>query len=134
MTTKWKPTPAQMAALRAYVLKYEREHVSTEAGERYNVEDASVESAVNILRVTSHPDWDDTDLNTTHSLDSVRRFKLIDLTEGGEALVDWYCYNRRHERELVTNVQSHVRLVDGVPKLWKITGTLTPDLILDTPI
>ena len=132
--THWTPTPDQMRALRAYVLRHERAHVTTEAGERYNVEDAAIPTAVNILRVTSHPDWDDTDLCQTHSLSRVRRSRLIELTDAGEALVDWYCYSRRYERELVINVQSHVRLVDGTPRIWKITGTGAPDEILDTPI
>lgn len=74
-----------------------------EPGMRYNVDDTISVKSFNILKVTSHPTWDDTDLyEFGHWVDFTKGFEL---TEDNQALFDFYIYDKRNH-SLICNIQA----------------------------
>ncbi|WP_338924506.1 hypothetical protein V0M98_33365 (plasmid) [Pseudomonas silesiensis] len=103
----WKPTQdqcwrikfaaAQEAGLRVNQIKLQ-------PGVRLNMQDHSVESSINIARVTRHTNgsWEDTDLDDRIEW---RAFKKgVPLTEDGRAIVDFYIHRYGIDGDLEGNV------------------------------
>ncbi|WNL50812.1 hypothetical protein RPALISO_225 [Ruegeria phage RpAliso] len=122
----WKPTPEEKRAIRAYPAKYERRKpraLIIEIGERANGDTIST----NVLAFGK--DWstgvEASDLHQPTSWSDLDRgIAMID----DKAIVDFYVYERVFEGhgDLLTNVQAHVELVDGTPRLVALTGTGMP--------
>jgi hypothetical protein len=107
-------TPADIKTLRAQVERVAKRHSRSrrfkiEIGERHNVEQDRGTS-INILAVTDHPDWDDTDLYMTREWDLIR--KDIPMTDDGRAILDFYIYEWdgtfRCWGDLVSNAQAEL--------------------------
>jgi hypothetical protein len=126
---KWKITPADRKIIREYAAHAARlrpQQVGIMIAQRCSTVDASIPPNFNIKLVDPSPDWDDSDL---HDKWMLREIETVELTPEGEAEVDFYIYSMegfgptREIDQLETNVQAHVRLVNGKPRIWKLTDT-----------
>jgi hypothetical protein len=94
MTSSVRLTAEEIRQLRAVAEQVARRERSRgrftiEIAERFNLKTGA--SSLNIRAITSDPDWQDTDLCTTHPWPRIReRHDLAD----GEALFDFYIYER----------------------------------------
>lgn len=96
----WKPTAEECAQIRAYAKRRVLGLKKLEPGLRYNREDESVSTSINIARVTKHSDgWEDTDLSDFSSWAAFR--KGVELTDDGKAIVDFYAYDTWELRDSV---------------------------------
>jgi hypothetical protein len=92
-------------------------------GTRYNTEQDRGEH-MNIAMVSSHPDWDDTDL-ASNAWTWNDFTKGVELTEDGRGIFDFYVYGPlNYDKELQTNV---VAYYEG-GKLVRVTGTCDGNL------
>jgi hypothetical protein len=128
----WKISAADRKVIRSYAAKAARRRpgqIIIEVGERFCLDEGPWVCSFNILMIDKTEDWDDSDLNQTWRFSEV---KEIELTPDGKALVDFYIYEREFDDhgDLNTNVQAHVKLIDGKPRIWKMTDTDYGDLIL----
>lgn len=129
---KWKPTAAEKRAIRKYAALYEGKKpgaVVIEIGTRCPLTGEG-EVSSNVLIVDRDANFDNTDLHQTSPWADLKYG--IPLTGEGTALVDFHVYEKMFGDELgmlLTNVQAHVREEEGKAKLWKITGTGTPDAL-----
>jgi hypothetical protein len=139
----WKPTADEKKAIRGYAAKAEKckpAQLHIEIGERYSLydgyhdRDGPTVMSTNAMLVDSTPDWEESDLSQTWPWSDLKHG--IELTLDGRAVVDFYVYKkaRNYHRELLTNVQAHVALLDGKPVLWKITGTMATALIINESV
>lgn len=141
-TTKvWKPTAAQLKAIRAYCARVERKRprqVVIELGCRYNIDDPSVTTNENLCLVSTEGDafdpswgWDDTDLSD-HT--DWARFKAhgVELDKRGRCVIDFYIsalenFGYGIERgELLGNAQVYVDTIDGRPTVVGFSATMQP--------
>lgn len=128
---KYKINPAQIKALKEYAAKHERLRspmpVRFRVGERHNIDQPERGINHNILIVTDHPDWDDTDLyDNSWSINEVNKMGGFDLTEDGRLLIDLYFYYGQ-DWELLGNVQGYFELHPQGLTLVLMTGTMFPD-------
>lgn len=132
----WKISPADRKVIRAYAAKAARmrpRQIEIEVGERYSLSKGWGHNSLNIKLVDQTEGREDSDLNQTWAFSDV---KEIELTPEGEAEVDFYVYEMegfgasRERGDLNTNVQAHVKLIDGKPRLWKMTDTDFKEQIL----
>lgn len=129
---KKKITSKQVAALKQYAATHERlrnwKSIAFRVGERHNLDDPDRGINHNILLITDHPDWDDTDLyDNSWSIADVNKMGGFDLTEDGRLLIDLYFYAKKDD-DLLGNVQGEFKLHDnGAFVLVKMTGTMFPD-------
>ena len=129
----WKPTTTEKKNIRAYAAKFEKlrpAQIIIEAGERVSL--VTGNTSFNVLLIDQTPDWDESDLHDTHGwTDTLTRG--IPLTEDGRAVTDYYVYEKvwNDHGDLLTNVQTHVAMLNGKPTLWKLTGTMMPVVIVN---
>jgi hypothetical protein len=125
----WKISAEDRKIIRQYAADAARttpRRIGIRVGERYNVDDPTIDASFNIKLVDNHPTWDHSDLRDHWDFADVRS---IPLDAHGEAEVDFYIYHmegfgaNRQLGDLETNVQAHIRLVDGKPRIWKMTDT-----------
>jgi hypothetical protein len=130
--TRYKPTRDEVRLVRQHATREALRWGGTrsahiEVGQRFNLDDLDRPRSVNLLLVTDHPTWDDTDLDDILPWSTFT--DGFELTEDGRAEIDFYVYQRRGDGqggELCTNVQA-VFDRDGLaaiestmqPILWK---------------
>src|SRR5690606_33304696 len=99
----WKPTQEECDLIREAARREgPRRTIVMEVGCRFNVEREDLGSNINIRLLSDHPEWDDTDLSETEPWSTFR--KGVQLTEQGEAIVDFYIYEMTRDRWLLGNV------------------------------
>jgi hypothetical protein len=122
MPTHWKISTNDRRAIRAYAAQVEGlkpGQIELDVGERYNLD--SGKSSINVYRVDTTPDWEESDLRDLWNF--YERVGSVPLDTEGRACVDFYVYKKDRDRELLTNVQAYVETVDGKPKLVKLSST-----------
>lgn len=126
--TIWKPTADDKRTIRAVAAASERckpGALQIEVAERASITPGSNAVSTNLLLVGGTPE----DLFAGSDLHQPLPWNELDcgieLTEDGRAVVDFYVYEKvfGDHGELLTNVQAHVKVIEGKPMLWKITGT-----------
>lgn len=89
----WKPTQAECDLIKRAAALESQPRVSVsqlrlEPGIRYNTEDVTRDSSINIALVSDLEDWGDTDLEQVWYWSDFR--KGVQLTDDGRAVVDFY--------------------------------------------
>lgn len=103
--TKYRPTQPELNRVRAFACRrYNLKRCVLRPGIRFNLEDASKPKSVNVLLVSDHPTWDDTDLHDHGEWKQDFR-RGVPLTDAGRAEVDLYVYDAT-DTELMGNVQA----------------------------
>jgi hypothetical protein len=130
----WKANAEERRAIRAVAATGEKRKpgsITIEIGLRYPLTGDGTVSE-NILLVDPTGDIDNTDLHDT------RPFSDLDggvpLSSDGKAIVDFYVYEKAFNDHgyLLTNVQAYVEMIEGKPRLKKITGTGIKDVSGET--
>lgn len=129
---KYVPTKAERDVIKKVAYKLSRRNgngtrgVHIEPGERYNLDDRKRGLSINLRIVSDDPNWNDTDLNQT--LPWTYFSKGFDLSEKGEAEIDFYLYEKLFgdHGDLCCNLQAIfdktglIRLdADGDGTVWK---------------
>lgn len=133
MTTRhWKPTAADLRAIRAYAAAsegYRPQAVHIEIGERASTDPSRHwDTSTNLLLVNSgDPDdfLEGTDLDQFRSWADFKAFG-IPLTEDGRAIVDFSVYEKEFggdHGDLITNVQAHVATRNSKPVIVGFSAT-----------
>lgn len=120
------PDIRQLRRLAEQIARRERaaSRFTIEIAERFNL--TTGRTALNILTISEDPDWDDTDLNTTHPWSRIYgRHELAN----GRALFDLYIYERppfTETGDLICCVQAELDArglaavhADGTKDIWR---------------
>ena len=99
--------------------------IELSAGQRCRIVEPVVPPSFNCLSCDRTAGRRESDLHDSWPLTAL---KDVELTPEGDAELDIYVYSVEgfgadRSRELETNVRAHVRLVDGKPRIWKMTAS-----------
>lgn len=102
------PTPKMIHQIEHYAFKSAGIRTGyLEIGRRENVEQSDIDPNINILMVTDHPDWDDTDLYGKFN-DLSTWLTDVEMTDDHKGLFDFWVYDLNGE--LQTQVQVWIEL------------------------
>ena len=121
----WKAKADEKRAIRSFAARGERrrpQSIKIEVGEREP--DSGGAPSTNVLLVGG---VDNSDLHQPLPWSELDRG--IDLDSAGMAIVDFYVYERAFDDhgDLLTNVQAHVKTINGKPMIVRLSGTGVPD-------
>lgn len=125
---QFRPTPAEKKIIRECASRASRAagcstHVALMVAERIRIGGSIDKRHINVRLISADPDWNDTDLFDT--LPWGRFAGVVELTEDGRGLFDFYVYEHTTSGELATNVQAHieggrlVRVAEERKTLWE---------------